>query len=143
MDSDTTNGTGREMTARPRHSVAHAASRVLLLISGAVVGVLLACGLLLFVMVVAWGLGDTAPLHQGGWQSATSAGLIRGAAGLSLLLLILLPLATGLGAGSIGSDPVAARRYRRVVSALGIIIGVLVVVDLLAIITAGRLGRLL
>jgi hypothetical protein len=113
-----------------------------LLISGAVIGVLLACGLLLFVVVVAWGLGDTAPLHAGGWQSATSEGLIRTAAVLSLLLLILLPLATGLGAGSIGSDPVSERIYRHVVAALGIIIGVLVVVDVLAIIAAGRLGQL-
>jgi hypothetical protein len=88
--------------------------------------------------VIAWRLADTAPLQPEGWRCAASEGLSRWAAGLALLLLILLPLATEFGADGIASDPVSERTYRRVVAAWGIITGVLVVVDVQVIITAGR-----
>jgi hypothetical protein len=72
--------------------------------------------------------GDPAPA---GWQQVDW--LDQQAVWLSLLFLPLLPIASALGAATIGSDRVHGRGVRRRAAAVGIITGIVVVLDVHAL----------
>jgi hypothetical protein len=103
-------------------------------------GLGLALLLLYANMVILWGVGDVA-LDLTGARRTTIELLVRLAAGLSLLLLPLLPLGAGLGTAAIASAELS-RRQRRWAAVVGIVTGVLVLVDVLALVVAGRLAHL-
>jgi hypothetical protein len=135
MDADTTTGNGRLDTQMPggqpaQHSGGNIALRVLLGIIGVVFGLILDGILLCFVFFFTLGIAD-AGLALAGWHYTAVNWLAGGSMWGALLLLLMLPIATALGAATIGSDPVDERRLRDWAGAMGIITGVLLIVDIL------------
>jgi hypothetical protein len=141
MDTNTINGTGRGRTGQlPRPGGVPAVLRELLELVGFVLGLGLAFILLYANVAILWGIAD-AGLDLTGARRTTVEQLVRLAAGLSLLLLPLLPIGAALGTAALASAQLS-RRQRRWAAVVGIVTGVLVVVDVLALVVAGHLAHL-
>jgi hypothetical protein len=146
MDANTTDGNGGKVShmsggQRPRQSRVRAALRELLLIIWLPLGVVLDGILLYFATIFLWGTAD-AGLSLEGWRYTAVDWLIRQAAGLSLLLLPMIPVATMLWAKAVSSGPDTGRRLRYWAVAIGIVTGVMLILDVLALVTAGHLADL-
>jgi hypothetical protein len=141
MDTNTINGSGREQTGRPPPPGSiRAVLRELLEIVAFLLGLGLALILLCANVAILWGIADVG-LDLTGARRTSVELLGQLAAGLSLLLLPLLPIGAGLGTAAIASAQFS-RRQRRWAAAVGIVTGVLVVVDVLALWIAGHLAYL-
>jgi hypothetical protein len=143
MDSDTTMSKGRNVTqrlGRQRQPGARIALRVLLLLLGAALGVLLDGILLVVFVAFMWGIGDAVGARHTGWPYNAITWLNAIAGLLTFLLMLMLPVAGGLGAATIGSDRLAERGLRDWAAAMGIITGVMLVLDVLALVVANNLA---
>jgi hypothetical protein len=149
MDAATPNGNGREMTRKasangntqlPDEGRAHRGGRGLLgdglLITGAIlIGLLLSCTLfsVFASFVLDTALGTFA--ESGGLVTAIKV-LQTVAICLTLPLLPLLPIALALGAATRDRDPVSGRGLRDWAGAMGIITGVMLALDPLAMVAS-------
>jgi hypothetical protein len=119
--------------------------RVLRIIGGIALGLALGFVVVVFIELNVIGLAfyqdgrAHSPRPLTGWQDAAVTLLGVVSFPLALLLWALLPIALALGTACIESDPVAERGLRHWAAVVGIVTGVLLVLDVLPVAVAGKL----